>query len=151
VARELDAVIATRQRPAMIVSDNGTELTSMAILRWSQDCRIDWHYIAPGKPQQNAFIESFNARLRDELLNETVFSSLAEARQLLEAWRRDYNTRRPHSRLGWLTPSEFADRNRLSKQWPSGAAQFEGSAPMAIASTAHQGKHAAETLLKTGS
>jgi len=151
VARELDAVIATRQRPAKIVSDNGTELTSMAILRWSQDCRIDWHYIAPGKPQQNAFIESFNARLRDELLNETVFSSLAEARQLLEAWRRDYNTRRPHSRLGWLTPSEFADRNRLSKQWPSGAAQFEGSAPMAIASTAHQGKHAAETLLKTGS
>lgn len=123
----------------------------MAILRWSQEHQIDWHYIAPGKPQQNAFIESFNARLRDELLNETVFSSLAEARILLEQWRRDYNHQRPHSRLGWLTPSEFADRSGLGKQWPSGAAQPQGSAPMAIASTAHQGNHADETLPMTGS
>ena len=60
----------------MCVSDNGTELTSMAILRWSQDSRVEWHYIAPGKPQQNAFVESFNGRLRDELLNETLFTSL---------------------------------------------------------------------------
>ena len=94
----------------------GTEFTSMAILRWAQEQQIEWHYIAPGKPQQNAFIESFNARLRDELLNETVFSSLNKARFLFEQWRRDYNTQRPHSRLGWLTPSEFADRRRLSKQ-----------------------------------
>ena len=101
----------------------------MAILRWAQEQHIEWHYIAPGKPQQNAFIESFNARLRDELLNETVFSSLNEARILLEQWRRDYNTQRPHSRLGWLTPSEFADRSRLNKQWPSGATLPEGSAP----------------------
>ena len=151
VARELDTVIAIRKQPAMIVSDNGTEFTSMAILRWSQDRSLDWHYIAPGKPQQNAFIESFNARFRDELLNETVFSSLAEARALLAEWRRDYNTHRPHSRLGWLTPSEFADRSHLSKQWPLGAAQPEGSAPMAIASTAQQGNHAAKTLLMTGS
>lgn len=151
VGRELDRIIAVRKRPAMIVSDNGAEFTSMAILRWSREHQIEWHYIAPGKPQQNAFIESFNARLRDELLNETVFSSLNEARILLEQWRRDYNTRRPHSRLGWLTPSEFADRSRLSKQWPSGAAQPEGSAPMAIASTAQQGNHAAETLPTTGS
>ena len=122
VARELDAVLVARTRPAMIVSDNGTELTSMAILCWSQERQVEWHYIAPGKPQQNAFIESFNARLRDELLNETVFSSLPEARILLEQWRRDYNTQRPHSRLGWLTPSEFANRSRQSKQWPSGAA-----------------------------
>jgi putative transposase len=127
VGRELNRVIAARKRPAMIVSDNGTDLTSMAILRWSQEHQIEWHYIAPGKPQQNAFIESFNARLRDELLNETVFSSLNEARILLEQWRCDYNTHRPHSRLGWLTPSEFADRNRLSKQLPSGAALPEGS------------------------
>ena len=151
VGRELDRIIAARKRPAMIVSDNGTEFTSMAILRWSQEQQVDWHYIAPGKPQQNAFIESFNARLRDELLNETVFSSLNEARILLEQWRRDYNTHRPHSRLGWLTPSEFADRSRLSKQWPSGAAQPEGSAPMAIASAARQGNHAAETLPTDGS
>ena len=58
----------------------GTELTSMAILHWCQDTGVEWHYIAPGKPQQNAFIESFNGRLRDELLNETLFSSLAHAR-----------------------------------------------------------------------
>ena len=98
--------------------------------------QIEWHYFAPGKPQQNALIENFNARLREELLNETVFSPLNEAHFLLEQLRRDYNTQRPHSRLGWLTPSEFADRSRLSKHWPSGAALPEGSALMAIASTA---------------
>jgi putative transposase len=70
----------------MIVSDNGTELTSMAILCWSRERHVELHYIAPGKPQQNAFIESFNARLRDELLNETALSSLAEARILLAQW-----------------------------------------------------------------
>ena len=69
LVRELDALIIARGRPAMIVSDNGTELTSTAVLRWSQERRVEWHYIAPGKPQQNAFIESFNGRLRDELLN----------------------------------------------------------------------------------
>lgn len=85
VVRELDGLIASRGRPAMIVSDNGTELTSMAMLRWSQEHRIEWHYIAPGKPQQNAFVESFNGRLRDELLNETLFTSLAHARAALLA------------------------------------------------------------------
>jgi putative transposase len=69
VVRELDVLIALRGRPAMCVSDNDTELTGMAVLRWSQQARVEWHYIAPGKPQQNAFIESFNGRLRDELLN----------------------------------------------------------------------------------
>ena len=83
VARELDARSSPRGRPAMCVSDNGTELTSMAILRWSQERQVEWHYIAPGKPQQNAFIESFNGRLRDELLNETLFTSLAHARAAL--------------------------------------------------------------------
>ncbi len=88
VARELDAVIAVRGRPATILSDNGSELTSMAILRWCQDTGIGWHYIAPGKPTQNAFVESFNGRLRDELLNETLFGSLAHARVTLAAWPR---------------------------------------------------------------
>ena len=83
VGRQLDAIIADRGKPAACVSDNGTELTSTAIRRWSQDSRVKWHYIAPGKPQQNAFIESFNGRLRDELLNETLFSSLAHARVVL--------------------------------------------------------------------
>ena len=86
VARELDAVITRRGRPSIIVSDNGTELTSMTMLRWSQEYGIEWHYIAPGKPQQNAFVESFNGRLRDECLNETLFTSLAHAREVLASW-----------------------------------------------------------------
>jgi putative transposase len=79
VARELDAVIARRGKPLTVVSDNGTELTSTAILRWSQERQVDWHYIAPGKPTQNAFVESFNGRLRDECLNKTLVSSLRHA------------------------------------------------------------------------
>ncbi|MDC6679050.1 integrase core domain-containing protein, partial [Leclercia adecarboxylata] len=104
VVRELDAVIRQRGRPDTIVSDNGTEYTSNAVLAWSDDTGVGWHYIAPGKPQQNGFNESFNGRLRDELLNETLFRSLPHARGVLEAWRRDYNETRPHSKLGWLTP-----------------------------------------------
>ncbi len=115
VTRELDRIIADRGRPGTIVSDNGTEFTSMAILRWVQDTGIDWHYIAPGKPTQNAFIESFNGKLRDECLNETLFSSLAEARETLEAWQEDYNTNRPHSALGNLTPREFAEKTNMDK------------------------------------
>jgi len=83
VLRELDAVITARGRPATIVSDNGTEFTSTAVLRWSQEHGVGWHYIAPGKPMQNAFVESFNGRLRDECLNETLFTSLRHARVVL--------------------------------------------------------------------
>jgi putative transposase len=93
-----------------VVSDNGTELTSRAILGWQQDHGIEWHYIAPGKPTQNSFIESFNGRLRDECLNEHLFDNLDEARRIIEAWRIDYNTARPRSSLGGLTPTEFAER-----------------------------------------
>jgi putative transposase len=121
VIRELDRIAEVRGYPAMIVSDNGTELTSNAILGWQQERGVEWHYIAPGKPQQNGFVESFNGRLRDECLNEHLFVSLAHARQIIEEWRMDYNTNRPHSSLKGLTPSEFAARptqghnqNRLS-------------------------------------
>ena len=116
VARELDTIIARRGRPLTVVSDNGTEFTSMAILRWSQDRGIDWHYIAPGKPTQNGFIESFNGSFRDECLNETLFSSLAEARERIGAWKEDYNTHRPHSSLGNITPNEFARKLALARQ-----------------------------------
>jgi len=109
VARELDAIILRRGRSETIISDNGTEYTSNAILAWADDAGVGWHYIAPGKPQQNGFNESFNGRLRDELLNETLFRSLPHARSVLEAWRRDYNETRPHSKLGWLTPQAYAD------------------------------------------
>lgn len=104
LVRELDKLIARRGKPAMIVSDNGTEMTSRAVLEWTNRVGITWHYIAPGKPQQNGFVESFNGRLRDECLNEEVFATLAEARAVIERWRRDYNLVRPHSAHGGMTP-----------------------------------------------
>ena len=111
VVRELDALIARRGRPAMIVSDNGTELTSRAVLEWTNRSGLEWHYIAPGKPTQNAFVESFNGRFRDECLNEEVFTSLAEARSVIERWRQDYNEVRPHSAHGGLTPEAVLIRS----------------------------------------
>lgn len=108
VARELDAIVARRGAPAAIVSDNGTELTSNAILAWTDALSIAWEYIQPGKPVQNAFAESFNGRLRDELLNQTLFRSIRHAREVQHTWRDDYNRERPHSSLGWLTPAEYA-------------------------------------------
>ncbi len=110
VVRELDALIGARRRPTTIVSDNGTELTSRAVLEWTNKTRLEWHYIAPGKPQQNAFVESFNGRFRDEYLNEEVFASLAKAWILIKAWRRDYNNVRPHSAHRGLTPVEALTR-----------------------------------------
>lgn len=111
VARELTTLIERRGKPCMIVSDNGTEFTSNAILGWTDETGVEWHYIAPGKPMQNAFVESFNGRLRDECLNEHVFRGLAEARRIIAAWREDYNEERPHTSLGGLTPREFATRS----------------------------------------
>jgi putative transposase len=110
VGRELDRIVEMRGPPCMVVSDNGTELTSRAILGWQEERGVEWHYIMPGKPTQNGFIESFNGKLRDECLNEHLFSNLVQARQIIEAWRIDYNTRRPHTSLGGLTPNEFAAR-----------------------------------------
>ena len=115
VARELDCVIAERSMPKTIVSDNGTEFISMTILKWVQDTGITWHYIAPGEPQQNGFIESFNGKLRDECLNETLFGTLGNARTTLEEWQEDYNWRRPHSALANLTPMEFLQRKAIDK------------------------------------
>jgi putative transposase len=120
VIRELDRLCELHGRPAMIVSDNGTELTSHAVLGWVEATGIEWHYIAPGKPVQNAFVESFNGRLRDECLNEHAFRSLHEARSLVEAWRIDYNTVRPHSSLDGLAPSVFANRPITTGQIEAG-------------------------------
>ncbi len=123
VARELDALVRIYGKPACIVSDNGTAFTSRAILKWADKNGVLWHYIDPGKPQQNAFIESFNGSLRDELLNEESFDTLDDARRKLALWRYDYNALRPHSSLGNQTPLEA--RRTLE--------QFEGSAPGALA------------------
>ncbi|WP_271299037.1 IS3 family transposase [Sphingomonas sp. CV7422] len=108
VVRELADLIVERGKPKMIVSDNGTELTSNAVLAWSGDVGIEWHYITPGKPTQNGFVESFNGRMRDELLNETLFFTIGQARSILARWVDDYNTERPHSSLGYATPAAFA-------------------------------------------
>jgi len=135
VARELDRLLAERGKPRSILSDNGTELTSNAILRWAGDRQVGWHYIAPGKPTQNAFIESFIGRLRDELLNEVLFRSLPHARAVLETWRADYNTNRPHSRLGWMSPQAYATMRRSAAlRYTAGSAQRT-----AAAVTAQQG------------
>jgi len=148
VARELDRLMIERGKPKMVVSDNGSELTSNAILTWADHTRLAWHYIAPGKPMQNAFIESFNGRLRDELLNETLFTSLAQARVALGCWRADYNDARPHSRLGWKTPSEFAftchPRRDLALRFAKSAA------PAPVAPTAQPGNRNARSELRNG-
>lgn len=112
VARELDRIAQRRGYPCMVVSDNGTELTSNAMLKWQEDRHVEWHYIAPGKPMQNGFVESFNGRLRDECLNEHLFTSYSHAREIIEDWRIDYNMNRPHTSLDGLTPHEFATRSK---------------------------------------
>ena len=113
MTRVLDELIRRRGQPDMIVSDNGTEMTSHAVLRWCQDTGVGWHYIAPGKPMQNAFVESFNGSFRDECLNETLFTTLREAKTIIHEWKEDYNLNRPHSSLGNLTPNEFALKTNL--------------------------------------
>jgi len=108
VARELTTLIEQRGKPGMIVSDNGTEFTSNAMLAWAEEHNITWHFIAPGKPMQNGFCESFNGRMRDELLNESLFFGLDHARTRIANWAGDYNGQRPHSALGYLTPAAYA-------------------------------------------
>ncbi|WMS41338.1 IS3 family transposase [Acuticoccus sp. MNP-M23] len=136
VARELSALIVRRGRPGIIVSDNGTEFTSTAILAWAEDHRVAWHYIAPGKPTQNGFVESFNGRMRDELLNESLFFSLDHIRQKLAAWTADYNTTRPHSAIGYQTPAAYAaNLNRAGRS----AAQCGHSAARPVVFTAPKG------------
>ena len=108
VARELTSLIGRRGRPGIIVSDNGTEFTSNAMLAWAQENRVTWHFIAPGKPMQNGICEAFNGRMRDELLNETLFYDLDHARAAVARWMTAYNQTRPHSALGYLTPAAYA-------------------------------------------
>ena len=147
VARELTALLEGRGKARMIVSDNGTEFTSNAILGWVREHGLDWHYIAPGKPMQNGYIESFNGRMRDELLNESLFLDLDQARQIIAAWVADYNTARPHSSLGYKTPVAYADQLTATGHH---AALHEGSARWPIAHTAPSGVSTAEALIATG-
>ncbi len=146
--RELATLFDARGEPQTVVGDNGTEFTSNAILKFVDDRKFDWHHIAPGKPTQNALIESFNGRLRDALLNETLFPSLHHARATLAAWRTDYNTERPHSRLGWQAPAEFAQtfapKRGLTLRNP------QGSAPAPVAQPDQMGKTQTQSLAHAG-
>ena len=108
VARELTRLIDLHGKPKAIVCDNGTEFTSLAMFDWSNQTKVDLQFIEPGKPSQNGFIEAFNGRVRDECLNENLFSSLREAKNIIQHWRKSYNTKRPHSALKWATPNDFA-------------------------------------------
>lgn len=107
VARELERIVEFRGKPRAIVCDNGPEFISGKMFDWSQKSKVDLHFIQPGKPQQNAFIESFNGRMRDECLNVNLFNSLLEARVVISEWIEDYNKVRPHSSLGYMTPEKF--------------------------------------------
>ena len=128
VARELTTVLARRGKPALIVSDHGTEFTSNAMLAWAEEARVDWHFIAPGKPMQNGVCESFNGRMRDELLNETLFFDLAHARAALARWTADYNEHRPHSALRYQTPMAYAATFTAMADRPSNPSQLIRSA-----------------------
>ena len=108
VVRVLEGLWESARRPAAIQVDNGTEFTSRVVDQWAYEQGVELHFITPGQPVENAFIESFNGKFRDECLNEHWFLSLAEAREKIAAWRRDYNQVRPHSALGYQTPEEFA-------------------------------------------
>jgi putative transposase len=108
VARVLEELRQQRGGPQVIVVDHGPEFTSQALDRWAYQRGVKLHFIAPGKPEQNAYVESFNGKFRDECLNQHWFGDLEEAREMIETWRQDYNQQRPHSALGYQTPKEFA-------------------------------------------
>jgi putative transposase len=119
VVQVLDQVAETRSQPEEIVLDHGPEFIGRALDQWAYTRGVRLHFIAPGKPVQNAHIESFHGRFRDECLHESWFVTLADARRIIEAWRVDYNTARPHSALGYLTPEEFEQRT-LTAAEPAG-------------------------------
>jgi putative transposase len=108
VSRTLDRIALTRGLPEVITVDNGPEFISKALDLWAYSNNVKLRFIQPGKPTQNAYIESFNGKFRDECLNDNVFVSLNSAQKIIEAWRQDYNTERPHSSLNDMTPEEFA-------------------------------------------
>ena len=108
VCRVLDRLVAERGHPKRLITDNGPEFTSKVLDRWAYEHCVELQFIQPGKPVQNAFVESFNGTMRNECLNEHWFLDLDDAKELIEAWRIDYNTERPHSSLGGMTPGEFA-------------------------------------------
>lgn len=111
VTRELEKIVVERGAPEALRCDNGPEFTSRHFLAWGMERKIELVHIEPGRPVQNAFVESFHGKLRDECLNASWFGSLFEARVKIAAWKKGYNEERPHSSLGYLAPREYARRN----------------------------------------
>jgi putative transposase len=114
VVRVLEELGQRTGLPQVLVLDNGPEFTSKAMLCWAEEKGVKLHFIDPGKPMQNAYIESFNGKFRDECLNQHWFRDLPEAAKMIEEWRKDYNLARPHSSLGYLAPETFRQRQELS-------------------------------------
>ena len=108
VVRVLERVAVGRGLPKVLVMDNGPEFTGKALDAWAYERGVKLQFIQPGKPVQNAYVDSFNGKFRDECLNENWFINLTDAMELIEAWRQDYNSNRPHSSLGNMTPEEYA-------------------------------------------
>ena len=128
VTRVLDELIALHGRPATLRMDNGPELTAQALVDWADERRIDLHYIQPGKPDQNAFIERFNRSYRTEVLNAHLFESLAEVRKLTEDWLVVYNQERPHDSLGRVPPLTFLPRLNPPRCSPLSQCLLDGEA-----------------------
>jgi putative transposase len=114
VIREFERIAFERSLPKTIRFDNGAEFTSHAMLRWAAEQDVELHFIAPGKPTQNASIESLNGKIRDELFNMHRFTTIFEARRRADEWKTDYNEVRPHSALGYQTPKEFAEAFKIN-------------------------------------
>lgn len=120
VARTLDQIKAERGLPKVIRTDNGPEFAGRVMQDWAARNGVEWRFIQPGKPVQNAYIESFNSRFRDECLSQHWFASLSHLRSVIEAWREDYNEHRPHSALGYLPPAKFAATLKAAMQETDG-------------------------------
>jgi len=127
VVRVLEELKTRGRKPEAIVIDNGTEFTSQVVDQWAYENQVQLHFITPGRPMENGYMESFNGKFRDECLNENWFVDLADARQKIEEWRCDYNQERPHSALGYLTPAEFAQRSAASPGCARMASPFEAA------------------------
>jgi len=138
VVRVMKDLIETRGKPGIVLGDDGTEFTSTAVLAFAQAEKLDWRCIAPGKPTRNAFAESFQGRMRDERLNEHLFLSMNHARAVIRGSVQDYDTARPHSAIGYMTPAAYAAS--LKPQRASALHNLESSAPMPVAHAAQKGK-----------
>jgi putative transposase len=146
VVRALEELKAVRGLPKQIMTDNGPEFAGSALDAWAYARDVKLHFIEPGKPSQNGYIESFNGKFRDECLNENYFVDVRDCRAITEAWRRDYNEARPHSSLGNRTPAEF----RALAELPTAAAPAEGASAAAMDNSLRSGSAVVETRSTTG-